>query len=75
MCLVTECLLYFLLTPTIAVGFLNNTIIKDRIPKPIFKGMEVCRANGINLVASNEITMPNCTNTSWTVDKLTAKEF
>ena len=32
--------------------------------------MEIYRANGINLVANNDIKMPNCTDTSWTVDNL-----
>ena len=36
--------------------------------------MEVCRANDIGLVASNDIKMPNCTNTSWTVDNIIAKD-
>ena len=37
--------------------------------------MEVCRANNISLVASNDIKMPICTNTSWTVDNITAKDI
>ena len=49
--------------PTIAGAFLNNAIIKDRIPKQVFKGIEMCRTNGINLVVNNEITIPNCTKT------------
>ena len=61
--------------PTIAGGFLNNAIMKDRIPKQVFEGMEICRTNGINLVANSEITMPNCTNTSWTVDSITARDI
>ena len=36
--------------PTIAGGFLNNAIIKHRIPKQVFKGIEIFRASGINLV-------------------------
>ena len=35
--------------PTIAGGFLNNEVIKVRIPKQIFKGMDMCRLNGINI--------------------------
>ena len=27
--------------PTIAGGFLNNIVIKDRIPKQVFKGIEI----------------------------------
>ena len=45
------------------------------IHKQVFKGMEVCRANDIGLVASNDIKIPNCTNTSWTVDNITAKDI
>ena len=37
--------------------------------------MEVCRANNISLVASNDIKMPNFTNTSWTLDIITAKDI
>ena len=33
--------------PTIAGGFLNNRVIKDRIPKQVFKGIDMCRLNGI----------------------------
>ena len=33
--------------PTIAGAFLNNAIIKDKIPKQVFKGIEMCRTNGI----------------------------
>ena len=41
--------------PTIAGGFLNNVIIKDRIPKQVLKGIEMCRIHGINLVANNDL--------------------
>ena len=34
----------------------------------------MCRAKGINLIGSNEIKLPNCTNTSWTVDNIKAKD-
>ena len=61
--------------PTIAGAFLNNAIIKDRIPKQVFKGIETCRTNRINLVVNNEITMPNCTNFSWTIDNIAAKDI
>ena len=35
--------------PTIAGGFLNNIIIRDRIPKHVFKGIDMCR------IISNQI--------------------
>ena len=56
-------------------GFLNNAKIKERIPKEVFKGMDICRENGLNLVVNNEITMPNCTNSSWAIDNITAKNI
>ncbi len=59
--------------PTIAGGYLNNAVIKDRIPKQIFKGMEMCRTKVINIAVGNEITLPNCTNSSWTVDNTASK--
>ena len=37
--------------PTIAGGFLNNRIIKDRILKQIFKGIEMCRTNGMCVIS------------------------
>ena len=35
----------------------------------------MCRTNGINIAAGNEITMPNCTNFSWTIDNIAAKDI
>ena len=49
--------------------------IKDRIPKQVFKGIDMCRINGINITVGNEITMPNCTNFSWTIDNITSKDI
>ena len=34
----------------------------------------MCRQNGINIAVGNEITMPNCTNVSWTVDNIASKD-
>jgi hypothetical protein len=61
--------------PTIAGGFLNNEVIKDRLPKQIFKGMDMCRAKGINITVGNKITLPNCTNSSWTADNTASKDI
>ena len=30
----------------------------------------MCRLNGINIAVGNEVTIPNCTNFSWTVENL-----
>ena len=38
-------------------------------------GMEICRAKKIHLIANNNIKMPNCTDTSWTVDNIKAKDI
>ena len=35
--------------------FLTNAKIQDKIPKQIFKGMDLCRVEGIDLVANNDI--------------------
>ncbi len=61
--------------PTIAGGYLNNAVIKDRIPKQIFKGKDMCRAKGVNIAVGNEITLPNCTNSSWTTDNTASKNI
>ena len=50
-------------------------MLKDRIPKQVFKGIEMCRLNGINIAVGNEVTLPNCTNFSWTVDNITSKDI
>ena len=35
----------------------------------------MCRTNGINPVVNNEIAMPNCTNFSWAIDNMAAKDI
>ena len=35
----------------------------------------MCRTKGINIAVGNEITLPNCTNSSWTTDNTTAKNI
>ena len=35
----------------------------------------MCSTNEINLVVNNEITMPNCTNLSWTIDNIATKDI
>ena len=41
--------------PTVAGGFLNNAIIKDKIHKQVFKGMEICSSNDIGMVEGNDL--------------------
>ena len=33
------------------------------------------RLNGINITVPNKITLPNCTNISWTVDSIASKDI
>ena len=50
--------------PTAAGGFLNNIVIQYRTRKLVFRGMEICRAKDINMLANDYIKMPNFKDTS-----------
>ena len=39
--------------PTIAGGFLNNVVIKERIPKQVFKGIDMCRLKKVQYLYDN----------------------
>ena len=35
----------------------------------------MCRLNKFNIVVGDEVTLPNCTNVSWTADNIASKDI
>ena len=66
-----------ILYPTVAVqaGFLNRRTIKNNIPTQILRGLQICRENGIQCIPGDDIKLPNCTNTKWTIENITTKDI
>ena len=66
-----------ILYPTVAIrkGVLNRRTINGQIPSHIWRGMQLLQETGIQLLPGNEIRLPNCTNTNWTIENTSTKEI